>query len=259
MIKGKVHSIETLGTLDGPGIRFVIFMQGCILKCKFCHNRDTWDTNIGTEYSVDDLVEDIKKYKPYMESSGGGVTVTGGEPLLQADFLIELFTNLKKIGVHTCIDTSACLPVNDTIVNLLKLTDLVLLDIKHIDEQKCIELTGISNKYALNFARFLSDNNIPCWIRHVIIPTITDNEQDLKDLGKFVSTLTNVKKVNIIPYHSMGRYKWEKLGFKYPLDEIRDANSDDVLRAFNLSRIIYKLILCFFNKSHTSCIELIAI
>lgn len=237
MLKGKIHSIESFGTLDGPGIRFIIFMQGCHLKCKFCHNRDTWDIDAGTDYSVDELITEIEKCKTYMDSSGGGVTITGGEPLLQTNFLIELFAELKKLDIHTCIDTSAGLPITDEIKKLLELTDLVLLDIKHIDDLKCIELTGTSNKYDLDLARYLSDNNISCWIKYVLIPTITDDEQDLKNLKKFIDTLKNVKKIAINPYHSMGRYKWEKLGFEYPLDGIRDATSDDVSRAKQIMNI----------------------
>jgi len=226
----KVHSIESFGTVDGPGIRFVLFLQGCHLQCKYCHNRDTWDMKGGEYKSLDDILEKIKRYKNYMMLSGGGVTVTGGEPLLQVKFLIELFKNLKEDGIHTCIDTSGIVAITDDIKELLKYTDLVLLDIKHIDNEKCKKLVGVSNQRELEFAKYLSDNNIKIWIRQVLVPGYTDNEEDLKKLKKFIKSLKTVEKVQILPYHSMGKFKWEKLGNKYELDEVRDANQDDIER-----------------------------
>lgn len=218
MLLGKIHSIETFGTVDGPGIRFVLFMQGCTLKCKFCHNRDTWEIHSGDEYTVFELIDQILRYKTYMDNSGGGVTVSGGEPLLQTDFLIDLFRRLKKHKIHTAIDTSGIIPINDNIKELLSLTDLVLLDIKHIDNEKCIDLTGFSNKNTLNFARYLSDNNIPIWIRQVLVPGITDDAEDLKKLKVFIDSLNSVKRVEILPYHDMGKFKWKELGEIYPLE-----------------------------------------
>lgn len=236
-IAGRIHSIETFGTVDGPGIRFVIFMQGCSLKCKYCHNRDTWDTTIGKHISVSDLVTRIKKYEDYIRLSNGGVTVTGGEPLLQPHFLIALFTELKKIGIHTALDTSGMFPLTDTIKQVLSLTDLVLLDIKHINDEKCKELVGFSNKLELEFAKYLSDNNIPIWIRQVIIPGITDDENDLFSLRDFIKSLSTVQKVELHPYHNMGIFKWEKLGFEYPLKDIRPANDEDIKRAKQILEI----------------------
>ena len=163
----KVHSIESFGTVDGPGIRFVLFLQGCHLQCKYCHNRDTWDMNGGEYKSVDEIVEKINRYKNYIIPSGGGVTVTGGEPLLQYNFVLELFKKLKEEGISTCIDTSGMVALTDGIKEVLKYTDLVLLDIKHIDDEKCKDLVGVSNKKELEFARYLSDNNIKMWIRQV--------------------------------------------------------------------------------------------
>lgn len=227
----KVHSTESFGTVDGPGIRFVLFLQGCHLQCKYCHNRDTWDMNGGEYKLVDEIIEKIKKYKNYIMPSGGGVTVTGGEPLLQANFVLELFKRLKIDGISTCIDTSGMVGLTDEIKEVLKYTDLVLLDIKHIDSEKCKELVGISNKMELEFARYLSDNKIKMWIRQVLVPGYTDDEKDLLKLKDFISTLDTVEKVQILPYHSMGKYKWEKLRMKYPLDGVRDANQDDVTRA----------------------------
>lgn len=230
-ITGRIHSLETFGTVDGPGIRFVIFTQGCALKCKYCHNRDTWDTTIGKHISVSDLVQKIMKYEEYMKLSNGGVTVTGGEPLLQPKFLISLFTELKKLGIHTALDTSGMFPLTDEIKKVLSLTDLVLLDIKHINDDKCKNLVGFSNKLELEFAKYLSENNIPIWIRQVIIPGITDDEQDLIKLRDFIKSLKTVQKVELHPYHSLGVYKWEKLGFEYPLKDIKPATDEDIKRA----------------------------
>lgn len=227
----RIHSYETFGTVDGPGIRFVLFMQGCMLKCKYCHNRDTWDINGGNTVNVDEIVDKVKKCKNYIESSKGGVTVTGGEPLLQVKFLINLFTRLKEEKIHTCIDTSGMVDITDDIKKLLSLTDLVLLDIKHIDDEKCKELVGMSNKKELNFAKYLSDNNIKMWIRQVIIPGITDDESDLKRLKEFINNLNNVEKLELLPYHSMGAYKWEKLGIEYELKDVPDCNSETLKRA----------------------------
>lgn len=229
----KVHSIESFGTVDGPGIRFVLFLQGCHLQCKYCHNRDTWDMNGGEYKSLDDIFEKIMKYKNYIYPNGG-VTVTGGEPLLQVKFLIELFEKLKKEHIHTCVDTSGMVTLTDDIKKLLYLTDLVLLDIKHIDSKKCKNLVGFNNEKELAFARYLSDNNIHMWIRQVLVPGYTDDEQDLLKLKDFINSLNTVDKVEILPYHDMGRYKWEKLGLKYELDGVRVANDNDVKRAKNL-------------------------
>lgn len=224
----KVHSIESFGTVDGPGIRFVLFLQGCHLQCKYCHNRDTWDINGGEYKSVDEIVEKINRYKNYIIPSGGGITVTGGEPLMQASFVLELFKKLKENGIHTCVDTSGMFALTDGIKEVLKYTDLVLLDIKHIDDEKCKELVGVSNKKELEFARYLSDNNIKMWIRQVLVPGYTDDGQDLLKLKNFLSTLKTVEKIQILPYHNLGKYKWEKLGLEYPLEGVREANQEDI-------------------------------
>ena len=226
----KVHSIESFGTVDGPGIRFVLFLQGCHLECKYCHNRDTWDINGGTYSSLDDIFKKIKKYKNYIMPNGG-VTVTGGEPLLQVKFLIELFKKLKEENIHTCIDTSGIVSINENIKEVLKYTDLVLLDIKHIDPIKCKELVGKSNKLELEFAKYLSDNNIPMWIRQVLIPEYTDDENDLKKLKSFIDSLKTVEKVEVLPYHKMGEYKWKSLGLEYPLKNVREPNESEIEKA----------------------------
>jgi len=230
----KVHSFESLGTVDGPGIRYVIFLQGCHLKCKYCHNRDTWDINGGSYKSLDEIFEQIKRYKPYFKSSKGGVTVTGGEPLLQVKFLIELFQKLKNEKIHTCIDTSGIVNLTDDIKEVLKYTDLVLLDIKHIDSEKCKALTGHSNKKELEFAQYLSENSIPIWIRQVIVPGITDEEKDIISLKEFIKTLKTVEKVEFLPYHTAGKYKWGELGKHYELENIRQATQEDIDRVIKI-------------------------
>lgn len=226
----KVHSIESFGTVDGPGIRFVLFLQGCHLECKYCHNRDSWDINSGEYKSLDDIFNKITRYKNYIYPNGG-VTVTGGEPLLQVKFLIELFTKLKEQNIHTCIDTSGMVALTDDIKKVLSLTDLVLLDIKHIDDEKCKDLVGRSNKLELEFAKYLSDNGISMWIRQVLIPGFTDDEKDLLKLRNFIASLKTVQKVELLPYHDMGKYKWKNLGLKYALENVRPANNNDIKRA----------------------------
>lgn len=230
-ITANVHSIETFGTVDGPGIRFVLFLQGCSLRCKYCHNKDSCSIGTGKNMTLEELYKKVSRYKEYIINSNGGITVSGGEPLLQIDFVIEFFKLLKENGYHTALDTSGAFPISDKIKALLKYTDLVLLDIKHIDNKKCIDLTGVSNTYTLNFARFLSDNNIKIWIRQVLVPGITDDEKDLLKLKDFLSTLNTVDNVEILPYHTMGKYKWEELGFKYELENIPNATIKDVLKA----------------------------
>ena len=226
----KVHSIESFGTVDGPGIRFVLFLQGCHLKCKYCHNRDTWDINGGEYKSLEEIYTKIIKYKNYIHPNGG-ITVTGGEPLLQTKFLIELFEKLKKENIHTCIDTSGMVTLTNDIKYLLSLTDLILLDIKHINAEKCKKLVGFNNEKELNFAKYLSDNNINMWIRQVLIPDYTDDENDLLKLKNFIGTLKTVKKIEILPYHDMGKYKWKQLGTNYELENVRAVNDKDISKA----------------------------
>lgn len=229
-ITANIHSFETFGTVDGPGIRFVFFVQGCGLRCKYCHNRDTWDKRCGKKYDIEYIYNNIMKYKNYITPKGG-VTVSGGEPLLQAPFLIELFKRLKKEGIHTCIDTSGMVEITNEIKVLLSLTDLVLLDIKHIDDDKCKNLVGFSNKLELEFAKYLSENGIKMWIRQVLVPGYTDDKEDLIRLKDFINSLKTVEKVEVLPYHNMGKYKWKDLGVTYELENVRTANENDVKRA----------------------------
>ena len=219
---GYIHSTESFGSVDGPGIRFVIFMQGCPLRCKFCHNPDTWELKKGTEMTADELIALYLKNKAFYTK--GGITVTGGEPLLQIDFLLELFGKAKSQGIHTCIDTSGITynPNNadytQKLQNLLKMTDLVMLDIKHIDSQKHIELTGMDNKNVLAFAEFVDSMGVEICIRHVVVTGITDSADDLKALGRFIGGLKYLHYLDVLPYHTMGVNKYRELGIEYPLD-----------------------------------------
>jgi pyruvate formate lyase activating enzyme len=235
-MKGFIHSIESCGTVDGPGLRYVIFTQGCVLRCQYCHNADTWEIGKGKEMTVEEIIDDVKTYLPFINASGGGITVSGGEPLLQIDFLTELFKACKQLGIHTAIDSSGgCYTTEASfqqkLNELLSYTDLILLDLKHIDEKKHRKLTGKTNKHILQFARFLSEKNVPVWIRYVLVPTITDDPNDLRRLAAFIRTLNNVKKIEILPYHKLGVYKWKALGLKYPLEGIEPPSEESVQMA----------------------------
>ena len=232
---GHIHSFESFGTVDGPGIRFVVFLQGCPLRCQYCHNPDTWKSG-GEEYTAESVVAQALRYKNYFGDKGG-VTVTGGEPLLQIDFVIELFTLLKAKGIHTCVDTSGIMFDLDSAESvekhkkLIALTDLFLLDIKHIDEEKCKKLTGRSNAHTLAFAKVLSDNGKAMWIRQVLVPGLTDSEEDLKQTRAFIDGLKTVEKVEVLPYHTMGVVKYEKLGLEYPLKDVSAPSKESVANA----------------------------
>lgn len=232
---GRIHSFESFGTVDGPGIRFVVFLQGCPLRCQYCHNPDTWEAG-GKEYTVEEVVMQALRYKNYFGDKGG-VTVTGGEPLLQIDFVTELFKTLKAKGIHTCVDTSGITfnPESQTSVDkhkkLLEVTDLVLLDIKHIDDEACKKLTGQGNAHTLAFAKFLSDNGTPIWIRQVLVPGITDGEESLARTRAFIDELKTVQKVEVLPYHTMGEVKYEKLGLEYPLQGVEAPSKEKVAHA----------------------------
>lgn len=229
-IIGKIHSFETLGAVDGPGIRFILFMQGCHLTCKFCHNRDTWNMHDGNEYTVDEIFNKILRYKNYFIASGGGVTASGGEPLLQVDFLIELFKKLKEAGIKTAIDTSGMVDITAKIKELIDLTDLFLVDIKCINDEICKDLVGHSNKKELEFIKYLDTVNKEIWIRQVIIPGITDKEEDLILLKKFIYSIDNITQVDLLPYHDLGKYKWKELNAEYSLENVRTATTEDIKR-----------------------------
>jgi pyruvate formate lyase activating enzyme len=238
-MNGNVHSIETFGSVDGPGIRYVVFLQGCLLRCQFCHNADTWEIGSGKEMSVEEIIQDLTSYLPFIDASGGGITVSGGEPLLQIPFLIELFKECKKRGIHTTIDSSGGCYSNsphfqEQLNELIKYTDLILMDLKHIDKEKHKKLTGLTNEHILQFAHFLSDHQVPVWVRHVLVPTITNDENDLNELGDFIGTLKNVQKVEVLPYHKLGVYKWEQLGLEYPLKDIDPPSDEEVEKAYKI-------------------------
>ncbi len=230
-ILGNIHSFESMGTVDGPGIRFICFMQGCPLECKYCHNRDTWEPGRGKDYSVDEVLNKILRCRPYFNTSHGGVTISGGEPLFQAKFVLELFKKLKEYNINTAIDTAGSLRINKTIEELLSYTDLVILDIKHIDSKKAKELTSKPNTNTLNFAKYLNEHNIPMWVNQVLVPGITDDPEDLAKLREYLKEFSNIKRIQILPYHSLGKYKWQELNLEYPLENVREADEDDVRRA----------------------------
>lgn len=242
-MKGYVHSIETFGTVDGPGTRYVVFVQGCPMRCKYCHNPDTWTPNVGNQMDTDEIIKDYEGYKEFYKN--GGMTVTGGEPLLQIDFLTELFEKAKAHGIHTALDTSGIVfnENNEALMKkfdrLIQSVDLVLLDIKHIDPEKHKELTSQPNDQILAFARYLDRNNIPVWIRHVVVPGITDNEEYLTKLGEFLGTLNNVKALDILPYHTMGVVKYENLGIDYPLKDVPALTKEQGHTAREIVRAAY--------------------
>lgn len=238
-VTGKIHSFESLGAVDGPGIRFVVFMQGCHLRCKYCQNRDTWDINAGNTYAVKEVIEKILRYKNYIIASNGGVTLSGGEPLLQQDFVIALFRELKRHNISTCLDTSGMFSITDKIKQIVDLTDIFLLDIKCINDETCKWLTGSSNKLELEFAKYINDKNKRIWIRQVLVPGITDKEEDLLKLKEFLKTI-NVEKFEFLPYHDLGKYKWEKLGVPYELNDVRVANNEDIEKAKEIIKEIKK-------------------
>lgn len=231
-MKGYIHSTESFGTVDGPGIRFVVFFQGCPIRCQYCHNPDTWEFGKGREVTVNELMAEYDTCKEFLKS--GGITATGGEPLSQPDFLLELFKEAKSKGIHTCLDTSGAVynPNNtEKIDEILKYTDLVMLDIKHIDSDFHKSLTGVENENILLFAEHLRDINIPVWIRRVVVPNLTDDEQELFRLGEFLSTLTNLKALDVLPYHDMAKEKYKKLGIEYPLPYTPPMSKEDAIKA----------------------------
>ena len=249
-MNGFVHSTESFGTVDGPGVRFVVFLQGCPMRCQYCHNPDTWKMNTGAVRSAQSLIQEYERNKAFYAK--GGITVTGGEALMQIDFLLELFTLAKQKNIHTCLDTSGITyrpgnsSYNEKLDELMKVTDLVMLDIKHIDPEGHKTLTGHDNAGILAFARYLEEKNIPVWIRHVVVPGITDEEVQLTRLGSFLGTLSNVKALDVLPYHIMGVTKYEQLSIPYPLDGVPPATKDQAAKA-------KKIILTAYWKQRRKC------
>lgn len=231
-MKGRIHSTESFGTVDGPGIRFTVFFQGCPLRCRYCHNPDTWDMKGGREVSAEELMKEYDSYRDFLRS--GGITATGGEPLAQPEFLAELFALARARGVHTCLDTSAGVYTTENrkkIDEALKFTDLVMLDIKHIDSDAHKKLTGVDNRHILSFAEHIRDLGIPVWIRHVVVPGITDGHDQLFRLGEYLSTLRNLKALDVLPYHDMARKKYSELGMDYPLPDTPPLSKEDAVKA----------------------------
>lgn len=234
-MNGFIHSTESFGSVDGPGVRFVTFVAGCPMRCQFCHNPDTWNMQVGEQKSADELLAQALRYRSYWKD-GGGITVSGGEPLLQMDFMIELFQKAKEKGINTTIDTSGAPftrkePFFGKFNELMKYTDLLLVDIKHIDDEQHKLLTGQTNKNILDMARYLSEIGKPVWIRHVLVPERSDKDEYLKELYEFIKTLGNVEKVEVLPYHTFGEYKWKELGYDYPLAGIEPPTKERIKNA----------------------------
>ena len=246
-MNGFVHSTESFGTVDGPGVRFVVFLQGCPMRCPYCHNPDTWKMNSGAVRSAQSLIQEYERNAAFYKK--GGITVTGGEALMQIDFLLELFQLAKQKNIHTCLDTSGITyrpgesSYNEKLDALMAVTDLVMLDIKHIDPDGHKSLTGHDNAGILAFAKYLEEKQIPVWIRHVVVPGITDDEGQLTRLGTFLGTLSNIKALDVLPYHIMGITKYEQLGIPYPLKGIPPATKDQAAKA-------KKIILTAYWKQH---------
>jgi pyruvate formate lyase activating enzyme len=228
---GNIHSIITGSTVDGPGTRYVVFLKGCPLRCKYCHNPDTWDGRGGKEMTVAEIMADMRSYLPFMKR--GGLTVSGGEPLVQIDFVTELFTEARKLGVHTALDTTGYLfkkddpAIYEKYEKLAAVTDLVLLDLKHIDPEKHIELTGVKQDTIIDFYKYLDEKNIPIWVRHVIVPGYTFDPVYLEKSGRFLAHFKNVKAVDILPYHDMAKPKYAEMGIDYVLKDVKPLTGED--------------------------------
>ncbi|ACL76909.1 pyruvate formate-lyase-activating protein [Ruminiclostridium cellulolyticum] len=232
-IKGRIHSFETFGTVDGPGIRFIVFLKGCPLRCKYCHNRDAWSSEGAKLYSPQEVLKEIQKYRNFIDASHGGITVSGGEPLIQHEFVKELFKLCREAGIHTAVDTSGYVNVED-VKDTLEYTDLVLLDLKQANAQKHLELTGVENKRIKLFTTYLGEIGKPVWIRYVLIPGYTDGEEDLLAAYNYLKGFKNIEKIEVLPYHIMGKAKWEKLNVQYPLEGVPSPTQEEVDRAKNI-------------------------
>ena len=232
---GHIHSTESFGAADGPGVRFIVFMQGCHMRCRYCHNPDTWKMDGGDEVTADEILKRALRFKPYW-GKDGGITISGGEPLLQIDFVIELFKKAKELGINTCIDTAGNPftkedPFFSKFEELMKYTDLLLLDLKEINPARHKDLTGFDNSNIIEMAKYLSEINKPVWIRHVLVPEHSDFDEDLDALGDFIDTLSNVDRVEILPYHTLGKFKWENLGIPYTLENISPPSAERIENA----------------------------
>lgn len=221
---GKIHSIETMGALDGPGLRFIVFLQGCPLRCVYCHNPDTWNCSLGSEMDSDEIVKKAKRFAPYFKNKGG-VTLSGGDPLMQSEFCTEIFKKLKENKIHTALDTSGCI-FNDNVKKLLDYTDLVILDIKHTDPLKFKEITGYEIDNTLALLKYANEKNTPLWIRQVIVPGINDTKDDIEQLVNMIKPFQTIEKVELLPYHTMGVKKWNELGIEYKLENTLEPTQE---------------------------------
>lgn len=230
MTTGNIHSIESCGTVDGPGIRFVVFLQGCPLRCQYCHNPDTWKIGDGQRMSVDELMAEVIKYKSYMQFSGGGITLTGGEPLMQLDFVYEVIQACKKEGIHTAIDTSGYV-FNDRAKKIIDAVDMVLLDVKHSDPEQYKVITSGRLEPTLKFLDYLGTIDKPLWIRYVLVPTLSDQPEAIEKLAIILGRYSNIQRIELLPFHKMGEYKWKELGLEYKLAHINEPSEEAVAEA----------------------------
>lgn len=224
MAEGYIHSTESMGTVDGPGIRFVIFTQGCPLRCQYCHNPDTWKLKDGIKTTTEELIKKIVKIKPYIERSGGGITISGGEPTMQFDFTLDLLKKAKAAGLDTAVDTSGYVD-SEKFKKLLPYLDLVLLDIKTLDNLKHQNLTGVSNEKTLNIVELMEKEKQPYWIRQVIVPGITDSLEEMQDFADYLKDKKYLEKIELLPYHELGKHKWENMGLEYKLSAVEPPSA----------------------------------
>lgn len=219
---GRIHSFESCGTVDGPGIRFITFFQGCLMRCLYCHNRDTWDTHGGNPITVPELMQEVRAYRHYMRASGGGVTASGGEAILQAEFVRDWFRACQAEGIHTCLDTNGFVRRYEPVIDeLLDATDLVMLDLKQMNDDMHQILVGVSNHRTLDFARYLQKKGKRTWIRYVVVPGYSDDDDAVHRLGAFTQGMANIEKIELLPYHELGKHKWTAMGEQYQLDDVR--------------------------------------
>ncbi|MGF1703046.1 pyruvate formate lyase 1-activating protein [Photobacterium makurazakiensis] len=245
-VKGRIHSFESCGTVDGPGIRFIVFLQGCLMRCQYCHNRDTWDLDDGKEITVDELIKEATSYRHFMNASGGGVTASGGEAMLQPEFVRDFFRKAQAQGIHTCLDTNGYVRKHtDVIDEVLDATDLVMLDLKQLDDTIHQNLVGVPNKRVIDFARYLQQRGQKTWIRYVIVPGYTDDEKSAHLLGDFIKDMDNIEKVELLPYHQLGEHKWEAMGYNYPLTGVSPPSKEtmenikSIISSYTKANVMY--------------------
>lgn len=230
-VTGHIHSVESCGTVDGPGIRFIVFFQGCLLRCLYCHNRDTWDLHGGKDVTVTELMNDLLAYRHYISASGGGVTASGGEAILQAEFVRDWFRACKQVGIDTCLDTNGFVRRYDSVITeLLDVTDLVMLDLKQINDEIHQKLTGVPNHRMLEFAEHLHKIGKRTWIRYVVVPGYSDDDESAHLLGKFTAPMENIEKIELLPYHELGKHKWTAMGEEYQLEGVKPPSKETMER-----------------------------